>query len=85
MISGNVTMGKRMKFKAGQAPMMYGNTLGYRKGADGKPEIIPEDAVIIRFIYEKFLEGNSYNNICGIVRTKDLDNWERLPDLDTKY
>lgn len=22
---------------------------------------------------------------CGIVRTKDLDNWERLPDLDTKY
>ena len=37
MISGNVTMGKRMKFKAGQAPMMYGNTLGYRKGADGKP------------------------------------------------
>ena len=22
---------------------------------------------------------------CGIVRTKDLVNWERLPDLDTKY
>lgn len=22
---------------------------------------------------------------CGIVRTKDLDNWERLPDLDAKY
>ena len=22
---------------------------------------------------------------CGIVRTKDLINWERLPDLDTKY
>ncbi len=22
---------------------------------------------------------------CGIVRTKDLDNWERLADLDTKY
>ncbi len=22
---------------------------------------------------------------CGIVRTKDLDNWERLPDLETKY
>ena len=22
---------------------------------------------------------------CGIVRTKDLDNWERLDDLDTKY
>lgn len=22
---------------------------------------------------------------CGIVRTKDLINWDRLPDLDTKY
>lgn len=22
---------------------------------------------------------------CGIVRTKDLIKWERLPDLDTKY
>ena len=22
---------------------------------------------------------------CGMVRTKDLVNWERLPDLDTKY
>ena len=22
---------------------------------------------------------------CGIVRTKDLDNWERLPDLKSKY
>ena len=22
---------------------------------------------------------------CGIVRTKDLDHWERLPDLETKY
>lgn len=23
--------------------------------------------------------------MCGIVRTKDLDNWERLPDLKSKY
>ena len=22
---------------------------------------------------------------CGIVRTKDLESWERLPDLDSKY
>lgn len=22
---------------------------------------------------------------CGIVRTKDLENWERLPDLESKY
>ena len=69
-ISGNVRLGKRMKFKAGEAPMMYGNLLGYRKGADGKPEIIPEEAVIIRFIYDKFLEGNGYSKICELLKEK---------------
>lgn len=67
-ISGNVRLGKRIKFKAGEAPMMYGNILGYRKGADGKPEIIPEEAVVIRFIYEKFLEGNGYSKICELLK-----------------
>lgn len=69
-ISGNVRLGKRMKFKAGEAPMMYGNLLGYRKGADGKPEIILEEAVIIRFIYDKFLEGNGYSKICELLKEK---------------
>lgn len=50
--------------------MMYGNLLGYRKGADGNPEIIPEEAVIIRFIYDKFLEGNGYSKICDLLREK---------------
>jgi len=69
-ISGNIRLGKRIKFKAGEAPMMYGNLLGYRKGADGKPEIIPEEAVIIRFIYDKFLEGNGYNKISDLLKEK---------------
>lgn len=69
-ISGNVRLGKRIKFKSGEAPMMYGNLLGYRKGADGKPEIIPEEAVIIRFIYDKFLEGNGYSKICELLKEK---------------
>ena len=69
-ISGNITMGKRMKFKAGQVPMMYGNVLGYRKGADGKPEIVPEEATVIKFIYNKFLEGNSYMNISRLLQEK---------------
>ena len=69
-ISGNVRLGKRIKFKAGEAPMMYGNLLGYRKGADGNPEIIPEEAIIIRFIYDKFLEGNGYSKICDLLKEK---------------
>ncbi|MBO5416697.1 MAG: recombinase family protein, partial [Clostridia bacterium] len=41
----------------------YKNFLGYRKGEDGKPEIVPEEAETIRFIYESFLAGDSFGGI----------------------
>ena len=44
-------------------PFHYKNFLGYRKGADGKPEIDPEEAETIRFIYERFLAGDSLSGI----------------------
>lgn len=69
-ISGNIRLGKRYKFKAGEAPMMFGNILGYKKGEDGKPEIIPEEAKIIRFIYDSYLEGKSYSGIAEMLREK---------------
>ncbi|MFR6394187.1 MAG: recombinase family protein [Oscillospiraceae bacterium] len=41
----------------------YKSFLGYRKGADGKPEIVPEQAVTVRQIYERFLSGRSLQQI----------------------
>ena len=43
--------------------MMYGNILGYKKGADGKPEIVPEEAEIVRRIYSWHREGRSLRSI----------------------
>ena len=43
-ISGNVTKGIRMGYENGRFSFRYTNCLGYRKGADGKPEIHPEEA-----------------------------------------
>lgn len=37
--------------------MQYGQILGYRRGKDNEPEIVPEEAKIIELIYYKFLEG----------------------------
>jgi hypothetical protein len=37
--------------------------MGYRKGADGKPEIIPEKAKVIRQIYNACLSGKSLQDI----------------------
>ncbi|MGM9600177.1 MAG: recombinase family protein, partial [Faecousia sp.] len=41
-ISENVTWGQRKRFADGKVSMPYRHFLGYRKGADGLPEIVPE-------------------------------------------
>jgi hypothetical protein len=41
----------------GKVSLPYSSFLGYKKGADGLPEIVPEEAEIVRFIYRSFLEG----------------------------
>lgn len=69
-ISNNVRMGKRFGYKLGKAPMMYNNILGYRKGENGEPEIIPEEAEIIITIFTKFLEGFSYRRIADLLAEK---------------
>ena len=62
-ISANVKWGKARSAKEGNVPFHYKNFLGYRKGADGKPEIDPEEAETVRFIYERFLAGDSLGGI----------------------
>lgn len=43
-ISKNVTWGKQKSFQDGKVVFQYKYLLGYKKGEDGKPEIIPEEA-----------------------------------------
>ena len=56
-ISENVTWGQRKRFADGKVNLPYKQFLGYRKGADGFPEVVPEEAVIVRRIYTRFMEG----------------------------
>ena len=58
-ISMNVKIGKRQSLKNGNVPFSYKSFLGYRKGADGKPEIDPEQAVTVRRIFAEYLAGRS--------------------------
>lgn len=58
-ISGNVTKGIRMGYRQGHFTFRYKNFLGYRKGKDGDPEIVPEEAEVIRLIAQNFLDGDS--------------------------
>ena len=51
-ISANIKWGKAQAAREGKVVFRYKNFLGYRKGEDGQPEIVPEEAETIRFIYD---------------------------------
>ena len=62
-ISMNVKLGIRQSLKNGNVRFSYKTFLGYRKGVDGQPEIVPEQANIVRRIYNDFLAGATYLEI----------------------
>lgn len=62
-ISMNVKLGIRQSLKNGNVRFSYKTFLGYRKGANGQPEIVPEQADIVRRIYNDFLAGATYLEI----------------------
>ena len=64
-ISENVTWGQRKRFADGKVSFAYSHFLGYRKGADGLPEIVPEEAEIVRMIYRLYMEGQPSNAIAS--------------------
>jgi len=58
-ISENVTWGQRKRFADGKVSMPYKHFLGYRRGENGEPEIVEEEAAAVRKIYRLFLEGKT--------------------------
>jgi len=58
-LSKNVAWGKQKSMEAGNVVFQFTRLLGYRRGADDKPEIVPEEAETVRRIYRRYLEGAS--------------------------
>lgn len=71
-ISKNVSWGVRQSFKNGNVPMQYARLLGYKKGADGLPEIVPEEAEIVREIFRRYLDGASMEQIADHLNNMGL-------------
>jgi len=70
--SANVRWGKEQAAKEGKVIFSYKNFLGYKQGLDGKPEIIPEEAEIIKIIYDRFLKGDSLINIANYLTEQGI-------------
>ena len=71
-ISENVRWGKEKSMRDGKVYMPYDHFLGYRKGEDGRPEIVPEEAEIIRGIYNDFLAGKSITQIAESLTVRGV-------------
>ena len=71
-ISENVTWGWRKRIADGKVSMSYGQFLGYEKGADGTPQIVEEEAEIVRLIYTLFLQGKTPTAIAKYLTAQSI-------------
>ena len=73
-ISANVRWGIRQAMKEGKATIQYKYLYGYRKGDDGKPEIILDRAEVVRKIYDLFLSGTPVRGIQEYLNASAVPN-----------
>lgn len=71
-ISENVTWGQRKRFADGKVSLPYKQFLGYRKGPDGIPEIVPEEAEIVKRIYRMFISGKTTSAIAKLLTQEGI-------------
>jgi len=81
-ISANVKWGIQQSMKNGKYCSNF-SCYGYKRGSDGVPEIVPEQAEVVRIIFERYLDGYSLNQIQehlsekGIKTAKGKEVWEK--------
>lgn len=61
--SENVKFGMRRRMESGRTLLNYTQFLGYTKGPDGELKVVPEEADIVRKIFELYLQGNGVRKI----------------------
>ena len=67
-ISKNITWTRRKNFEEGKVSFVYNRMLGYRKGEDGNPEIVSEEAVVVKRIFDMYLSGKTTDEISRIMQ-----------------
>jgi len=70
--SADTKLGIRESVKNGNVKLNYSQFLGYTKDSDGKLVIVPEEAEIVRKIFELYLEGNSFRKIKKYLENNNI-------------
>ena len=62
-ISGNIRRGRQMHARIGTLKIPCDRLYAYRKDEDGKLQIVPEKAEVVREIYRRYMAGASLRNL----------------------
>lgn len=73
-ISANVRWGKRQAMREGKAIIQYKKLYAYKRGEDGNPEIIPDQAAVVQDIYNQYLAGASLRMIKDKLEAEGILN-----------
>lgn len=73
-LSANVNWGIQQSMREGKVRIQYRNLYAYRQGSDGTPEIIPEQAEVVKEIYARYLAGASLRMIQDWLIEKQIPN-----------
>lgn len=71
-ISQNVRWGVRQSFKQGKVTFQYKRMYGYERGEDGLPRAIPEQAAVVRRVFENYLAGSSVRDIQQMLESEGI-------------
>ena len=71
-ISKNITWSYRKNFEDGKPIFMFKKLLGYKKGEDGEPVIVPEEAEIVERIYTMYLSGMTVDVISRQLQSEHI-------------
>lgn len=76
-MSKNITWSFRKKFENGKCSICYKHLLGYKRGKDEIPEIVPEEAEVVKEIFRLFLSGQTIAQISEVMQSRNYDFGEK--------
>ena len=70
-MSKNITWAFRKNFENGKTGFVYSKFLGYKRGDDGQPVIVPEEAEVVKEIYNMFISGKTHRQISDEMKKRN--------------
>lgn len=81
--SENIKFGLRHRMRSGKALLNHTRFLGYTKGADGVLQIVPEEAEIVRMIFNLYVQGNGVRKIKKYLESHGVKTVTGKPEWST--